>query len=66
MTEWTESKPTNELRWYETRLLSIAPGGGLGNVTRRVLQQKWLVTKGGTGKVEYLEEWREIPTVEEE
>jgi hypothetical protein len=66
MTKWTEAKPTNELRWHETRLLSIAPGGGLGNVTRRVLQQKWLVTKGGTGKVEYFEEWREIPTEEDE
>lgn len=29
------------------------------------LQQKWEVTHGGTGRVEYSEEWRDVPAVEE-
>jgi hypothetical protein len=30
------------------------------------LQQKWLITCGGLGRVEYSEEWRDVPAVEVE
>ena len=54
MTEWTKEECTNELRWIRK--------GRLGPF----LQQKWKITKGGTGKVTYEEEWRDVPVTEAE
>jgi hypothetical protein len=55
MSEWIEEKPTMHLRW-EVR---IDCDGRC-----ETLQQKWEITRGGTGKVEYSDEWRDVPRQE--
>jgi hypothetical protein len=52
MSEWTEEKPTMQLRWVDRYV---------GTTLVHVLQQKWEITRGGTGKVEYSDEWRDVP-----
>jgi hypothetical protein len=64
MAEWTKEEVTPEIRRLRYR---VATGPNpLDVAVREQLQQKWRVTKGGTGKVEYSEEWRPLPVVEGE
>lgn len=60
MTQWVEEKPTMELRWVQkTSPADDAYGLEIG----MTLQQLWKIAKGGTGRVYYTEEWRDVPVV---
>jgi hypothetical protein len=52
MNGWTTERPTMILRWVDRYV---------GTTLVSVLQQKWEITRGGTGAVEYTEEWRDVP-----
>lgn len=62
MPEWTEEKPTMELRFMRYKLW-VGPAPFDFRIERR-LQQKWEIVNGGTGKVEYIDEWRDVEVVE--
>jgi hypothetical protein len=53
MGQWTEEKPTMYLRFV------IRDG-------RYILQQQWKITRGGLGRIEYTEEWRDVSVMSEE
>lgn len=61
MTTFENDKPTHELRWRRERFVRIAEGGGCEPYYRDTLQQKWKVAKGMGGRVDYVEEWRDVP-----
>lgn len=58
MGQWVEAKATNELRFVERKLSD----GEFTYIEKR-LQQLWKISRGGLGRVEYSEEWRDIPVV---
>jgi len=62
VSEIEKEEPTNELRALRRK---INRGFLLGTDAQIFLQQKWKVTKGVAGKVEYSEEWRPLPLVDE-
>lgn len=57
MAQWVEEKPTMELRWVRGEVYSA------NEVAADRLQQLWKIAKGGTGRVYYTEEWRDVPVV---
>lgn len=61
MGSWVEEKPTMHLRFVGRRMKD----GEFTYVERR-LQQLWKIAKGGLGRVEYSEEWRDVPEISEE
>lgn len=61
MGSWVEEKPTERLRFVSRRMKD----GEFTYVEKR-LQQLWKITRGGLGRVEYLEEWRDVPEFSEE
>lgn len=60
MGQWVEEKPTMDLRWHV-----YWREDGEMRWSERVLQQLWKITKGGTGRVYYVEEWRDVRIVDE-
>ena len=61
MTAWTEETPTMELRLV--RPPAKQEPGWIVHYLKDRLQQKWKITRGGEGRVEYTEEWRDVPLV---
>lgn len=64
MMKFMEEKPTNEFRWLRKPFIR-ADASGWTRWTEDTLQQKWSVTIGRGGAVEYLDEWRDVPVVED-
>ena len=63
MADFTKEEATTELRWL-TYPIQRGPAP-FDLEWRETLQQKYRVTRGEGGKVEYSEEWRDIPEVKE-
>ena len=63
MGSWIEEKPTMELRWAERE--TVVQNIDNMNVYKLHphLQQLWKIARGGLGRVEYTEEWRDVPRV---
>jgi hypothetical protein len=61
--KWTDEKPTMQLRWRYRRVQTGKNPLDIG--VEKTLQQLWIVTRGLGGKVEYVEEWRDLPAVTE-
>ena len=60
MTDFEKAEPTNELRWV---MVPMVGPNKLDTSYERRLQQKWNITQGRAGRVEYSEVWRLVPTV---
>lgn len=61
MTTFEDKQATHELRWRRERFVRVEAGGGVEPWFRDTLQQKWKIARGHGGRVEYVDEWRDVP-----
>lgn len=61
MTDFTKEEATNELRFFP-KLFMTGPQE-FEYSGSYALQQRWKITRGGLGRVDYTEEWRDVPIV---
>lgn len=66
MSHFEDAKPTHELRWKRERFVRVQEGGGIEPWYQDTLQQKWQVAIGRGGRVDYVDEWRDVPLVDDE
>lgn len=62
MGSWVDAKPTMYLRWVQKTSPS---DDAYGLEVGMTLQQLWKIARGGLGRVEYSEEWRDVPVQHE-